>query len=58
MWALVKPGGGVLWYDFVYNNPRFFRTHLLSKHYWVENAFGMNASDGHGKASSLSIRFW
>ena len=22
MWALVKPGGGVLWYDFVYNNPR------------------------------------
>lgn len=22
MWRLVKPGGGVLWYDFVYNNPR------------------------------------
>jgi hypothetical protein len=22
MWALVNPGGGVLWYDFVYNNPR------------------------------------
>ena len=22
MWALVKPGGGVLWYDFIYNNPR------------------------------------
>ncbi|MFH1731248.1 MAG: class I SAM-dependent methyltransferase [Planctomycetota bacterium] len=22
MWALVKPGGGVLWYDFVYSNPR------------------------------------
>jgi len=22
MWALTKPGGGVLWYDFVYNNPR------------------------------------
>jgi SAM-dependent methyltransferase len=22
MWALVKPGGGVLWYDFVWNNPR------------------------------------
>lgn len=22
MWALVKPGGGVLWYDFVYDNPR------------------------------------
>ncbi len=21
MWYLVKPGGGVLWYDFVYNNP-------------------------------------
>lgn len=21
MWSLVKPGGGVLWYDFVYNNP-------------------------------------
>jgi len=21
MWALVKPGGGVLWYDFTYNNP-------------------------------------
>lgn len=20
-WSLVKPGGGVLWYDFVYNNP-------------------------------------
>jgi len=22
MWALVKPGGGVLWYDFTCNNPR------------------------------------
>ena len=22
MWRLVKPGGAVLWYDFVYNNPR------------------------------------
>jgi len=22
MWALTKPGGGVLWYDFIYNNPR------------------------------------
>jgi SAM-dependent methyltransferase len=22
MWRLVRPGGGVLWYDFVYNNPR------------------------------------
>ena len=22
MWQLVKPGGGVLWYDFIYNNPR------------------------------------
>lgn len=22
MWALVKPGGGVLWYDFLYRNPR------------------------------------
>jgi SAM-dependent methyltransferase len=22
MWGLVKPGGGVLWYDFAYNNPR------------------------------------
>ncbi|MFH0825987.1 MAG: class I SAM-dependent methyltransferase [Pseudomonadota bacterium] len=21
MWALVKPGGGVLWYDYIYNNP-------------------------------------
>ena len=21
MWKLAKPGGGVLWYDFVYNNP-------------------------------------
>jgi SAM-dependent methyltransferase len=21
MWSLVKPGGGILWYDFVYNNP-------------------------------------
>lgn len=21
-WSLVKPGGGILWYDFVYNNPR------------------------------------
>ena len=21
MWKLVKPGGGVLWYDFIYNNP-------------------------------------
>jgi ubiquinone/menaquinone biosynthesis C-methylase UbiE len=21
MWDLVKPGGGVLWYDFTYNNP-------------------------------------
>jgi len=21
MWILVKPGGGVLWYDFIYNNP-------------------------------------
>lgn len=21
IWSLVKPGGGVLWYDFVYNNP-------------------------------------
>lgn len=21
MWKLVKPGGGILWYDFVYNNP-------------------------------------
>lgn len=22
MWEWVKPGGGVLWYDFTYNNPR------------------------------------
>lgn len=22
MWQWVKPGGGVLWYDFTYNNPR------------------------------------
>lgn len=22
MWRWVKPGGGVLWYDFTYNNPR------------------------------------
>ena len=22
MWKLVKPGGGVLWYDYIYNNPR------------------------------------
>jgi len=22
MWAAVKPGGGVLWYDFTFNNPR------------------------------------
>lgn len=22
MWKLVKPGGGVLWYDFIYNNPQ------------------------------------
>ncbi|OPY86631.1 MAG: Methyltransferase domain protein [Syntrophus sp. PtaU1.Bin208] len=22
MWEWVKPGGGVLWYDFIYNNPR------------------------------------
>lgn len=21
MWELVRPGGGILWYDFVYNNP-------------------------------------
>ena len=21
IWRLVKPGGGVLWYDFIYNNP-------------------------------------
>ncbi|TCS82113.1 class I SAM-dependent methyltransferase [Tepidibacillus fermentans] len=21
IWRLVKPGGGILWYDFVYNNP-------------------------------------
>jgi SAM-dependent methyltransferase len=21
MWSLVKPSGGVLWYDFIYNNP-------------------------------------
>jgi SAM-dependent methyltransferase len=22
MWQLVKPGGGILWYDFIYNNPQ------------------------------------
>jgi SAM-dependent methyltransferase len=22
MWEWVKPGGGVLWYDFIYNNPK------------------------------------
>jgi ubiquinone/menaquinone biosynthesis C-methylase UbiE len=22
MWSLVKPGGGVLWYDFIFNNPK------------------------------------
>ncbi len=22
MWSLVKPGGGVLWYDFIVNNPK------------------------------------
>lgn len=22
MWSLVKPGGGILWYDFTFNNPR------------------------------------
>ncbi len=22
MWDMVKPGGGILWYDYIYNNPR------------------------------------
>jgi ubiquinone/menaquinone biosynthesis C-methylase UbiE len=22
MWEFVKPGGGILWYDFIYNNPQ------------------------------------
>jgi len=22
MWSWVKPGGGVIWYDFIYNNPK------------------------------------
>jgi ubiquinone/menaquinone biosynthesis C-methylase UbiE len=22
MWQLAKPGGGILWYDFIYNNPK------------------------------------
>lgn len=22
MWSLAKPGGGILWYDFIYDNPR------------------------------------
>lgn len=22
MWRLTKPGGGILWYDFIYNNPK------------------------------------
>jgi SAM-dependent methyltransferase len=22
MWRLTKPGGGILWYDYIYNNPR------------------------------------
>lgn len=22
MWTLTKPGGGILWYDFIYDNPR------------------------------------
>ncbi len=22
MWDLVKPGGGILWYDYIYNNPK------------------------------------
>jgi hypothetical protein len=22
MWAMVKPGGGILWYDYIYNNPK------------------------------------
>jgi ubiquinone/menaquinone biosynthesis C-methylase UbiE len=22
MWQLTKPGGGILWYDFIYNNPK------------------------------------
>lgn len=22
MWQYVKPGGGILWYDFIYNNPK------------------------------------
>ncbi|RJR55008.1 MAG: class I SAM-dependent methyltransferase [Desulfobacteraceae bacterium] len=22
MWRLIKPGGGVLWYDFIYDNPK------------------------------------
>ena len=22
MWALTRPGGGILWYDFVWDNPR------------------------------------
>lgn len=22
MWSLAKPGGGILWYDFIYNNPK------------------------------------
>ena len=25
MWSWVKPGGGVLWYDFTYNNPKIVR---------------------------------
>jgi ubiquinone/menaquinone biosynthesis C-methylase UbiE len=22
MWSMVKPGGGILWYDFIFNNPK------------------------------------
>lgn len=22
MWSLLKPGGFILWYDFIYNNPK------------------------------------
>ena len=22
VWRMIKPGGGIIWYDFVYNNPR------------------------------------
>lgn len=50
MWSMIKPGGGVLWYDFIFNNPKNLDVKGVTKRQ-IHELF----PDGHLKIWQLSL---